>query len=573
MKICLVIVLYLIGAYIFAAIASLARAKPTEATSPVVERAPHATKPQSHPSLVLLESLRTHREVIPPNLNEHPVATVYNREAIVPPQCYTKTVAYYNPCYTCHQDAKPGRENLMNDADLQEAYSFSDLGMTNYWKNLFEDRTARVAAITDEAILDYVGTDNYSELPKRLREVGFQGWLPDLGNLHLAAEAFDDEGFAKDGSHWVAYSYKPFPSTFWPTNGSMDDVMIRLPENFRTDREGRYQRAVYQANLAIMEANIKGVTAIGCPPLDENEVGRDLNGDSRLSVINRITTVNSYVGAAESIFVDPHLYPQGIEFAHTVRYLGLSPDGDIVPSRRMKEVRYMKKWRAFSKPVYARQYQLEAFEKEAGNLPGYQNLGFWGLDNGSGWSLQGFIEDSEGRLRANTYEETLFCMGCHNSIGSTIDKTFSLARKVDGAAGWGYLNLKGMPDAPNRGETKGEIATYLERVGGGSEYRHNDEMSARWFKADGTVDHEKVAAAKDVYELITPSRDRALRLNKAYKTIVADQSFLYGRDAMVTPPQNVYERVDNETAPTLPAERIFDWNIILDWDKTPTDPR
>jgi hypothetical protein len=267
------------------------------------------------------------------------------------------------------------------------------------------------------------------------------------------------------------------------------------------------------------------------------------------------------------VFVDSHLYPQGVEFAHTVRYLGLSTGGAIVPSSRMKEVRYMKKWREFSKPVYARQYQLEAFEKEAGNLPGYQNLGDWGLDNGNGWSLQGFIEDAEGRLRANTFEETLFCMGCHNSIGSTIDKTFSLARKVDGAEGWGYLNLRGMPDAPNQGETNGEIATYLERVGGGSEFRHNDEMSARWFKADGTVDHEKVSAAQDVYELITPSPERALRLNKAYKTIVEDQSFLFGRDATITPPDNVYDRIDNESSPTLPAERIFDWNIILDWTK------
>jgi hypothetical protein len=273
------------------------------------------------------------------------------------------------------------------------------------------------------------------------------------------------------------------------------------------------------------------------------------------------------VGAAEPVFVDAHLYPQGVEFAHTVRYLGVSASGEIVPSTRMKEVRYMRKWREFAKSVYARQYQLEGFEKEAGNLPGYQNLGDWGLDNGNGWSIQGFIEDPQGRLRVNTFEETLFCMGCHNSIGSTVDKTFSLARKVDGAAGWGYLNLKGMPDAPTQGETRGEIATYLERVGGGSEFRHNDEMFARWFRADGTVDHDKVAAAKDVYELITPSRDRALTLNKAYRTIVQDQGFIFGRDATVTLPGNVYDRIENEATPTLAADRIFKWSIILDWSQ------
>jgi hypothetical protein len=231
----------------------------------------------------------------------------------------------------------------------------------------------------------------------------------------------------------------------------------------------------------------------------------------------------------------------------------------------MKEVRYMRKWRAYAKPMYARRYQLEAFEKEAGNLPGYQNVGDHGLDNGNGWAIQGFIEDRQGQLRASTYEENLFCMGCHNSIGTTIDKTFSFPRKMEGAEGWGYINLKGMPDAPSRGEQRGEIATYLERVGGGSEFRHNTEMLARWFKPDGTLNREKVERAADVYELITPSPERALLLNKAYRTIVEDQDFIYGRDASVTPPRNVYEWVDNETTPTLPESRTFKWDILLDW--------
>ena len=124
-------------------------------------------------------------------------------------------------------------------------------------------------------------------------------------------------------------------------------------------------------------------------------------------------------------------------------------------------------------------------EKEAGNLPSYLDLGQYGLDNGNGWAIHGFIEDRKGRLRSLTYEENFSCMGCHNSVGSTIDKTFSFPRKLDGAAGWGYINLKGMPDAPNKGESTGEIATYLARVGGGSEFRNNDEMTARWFRPDG----------------------------------------------------------------------------------------
>lgn len=519
------------------------------------------------PALRALESLRASGGVLPPVPPGHPVANVHNREAIVPPQCYTKTQGEFNPCYTCHQEAIGGRENVMNDLDLQVAYSFSDLGTTNHWSNLFEDRSARVAAISDEEILAYIGEDNYAELPERLAAAGFKGWIPDIQGLAEGAAAFEDDGFARDGSHWVAFNYKPFPSTFWPTNGSTDDVLIRLPEPFRTNSAGGHSADIYRANLAILEARIKGVDAMGCLPLDERAVGRDLDGDGTLGRIVRITRVESYVGAAEGIFADTHLYPAGTEFLHTVRYLGISESGEIVPSRRLKEVRYMRKWRAFAKPIYARRYQLEAFEKEAGNLPGYHHLGDWGLDNGSGWSIHGFIEDRDGRLRASTFEENLACMGCHNSIGSTIDKTFSLARKIDGGRGWGYINLRGMPDAPNRGEMRGEIATYLERVGGGSEFRHNEEMAARWFGPDGRPDPVRLAAARDVYDLITPSRERALQLNKAYRTIVEDQDFIFGRDATITPPTNVYPHIDNATAPTLPPERVFRWDIILDWEQ------
>jgi hypothetical protein len=529
---------------------------------------PLPSTPATEPHVAALElvaALRESDSVLPPIPVGHPVSSVYNREAIVPPQCYTRTEAFFNPCFTCHQDAIEGRENVMNDRDLQEAYSFSELGTRNHWQNLFEDRRERVAAISEEAILAYISHDNSSELPERLRAANFSGWIPDLAALHAGPAAVDDAGFARDGSHWVAFNYKPFPSTFWPTNGSTDDVFIRLPEKFRTTRDGAYSRYVYQANLAILEALIKGAPEIGCPPLDEAAAGCDLDGDGQLTRIERITATTAYVGAAQDEFADTHLYPAGTEFLHTVRYLGIGPAGEIVPSARLKEVRYMRKWRGYSKPMYARRYQLEGFEKEAGNLPGYQNLGPWGLDNGNGWSIQGFIEDRHGRLRANTFEETLFCMGCHNSIGATVDKTFSFARKVDGGAGWGYINLRGMPDAPTVGETRGEIEVYLERAGGGSEFRHNEEMAARWFKPDGTLDHEKVRQATDVYALITPSRERALALNKAYKTIVEDQDFIFGRDAVVAPPANVYDRIDNETSPTLPAERIFSWNIMLDW--------
>ncbi len=517
----------------------------------------------------VLAYLRSSDSVLPKPLPDvHPFHTAANPEAIIPPQCYTRTEGRFNPCYVCHQDRVPGRENRMQDGELQLAYSFSDVGMSNHWQNLFEDRSAAVAAISDEEIRQWIDQDNYSALPARLKEAGFGGWIPDLKDLQLGAAAFEADGFARDGSAWVAFNYKPLPSTFWPTNGATDDVMIRLPEAFRSSADGGYRKTIYQANLAIVEANLKGLDRITTLPLDEKHIGVDLNADGQLSTVREITKLDRYVGAAADQYLEPSLYPLGTEFLHTVRYVGVAADGQIVPSKRIKEVRYMRKWKTYGRVVYGRQYQLEGFEKELGNLPQYPFLGDYGLDNKFGWAIHGFIEGRDGELRAVTYEENLFCMGCHTSVGATIDKTFAFPRKVDGAAGWGYIDLNGMPDAPNRGEASadGEILTYLQRVGGGGEFRSNMEMLQRWFLPDGSVNVDKVKAA-DVYQLITPSPERAQELNKAYRVIVAEQDYIYGRDATVTPPANVYHHIDNDSAPTLPEALFFAWDIRLDWGR------
>src|SRR5690606_29955264 len=72
------------------------------------------------PHEVLLEALRASDAVLPPSPKEHPAAVMFNAEAVVPSQCYTRTEARSNPCYVCHQDAIEDRENVMNDADLQQ---------------------------------------------------------------------------------------------------------------------------------------------------------------------------------------------------------------------------------------------------------------------------------------------------------------------------------------------------------------------------------------------------------------------------------------------------------------------
>lgn len=533
-------------------------------SSPAGKAAPRLHERFSYEDVLAL--LRSDDAVVPSRPSVHPVHTMYNREAVVPPMCYTRTEGTHNPCYVCHQDRVAQRPNRMNDGELQSSYSFSDVGMANHWRNLFEDRSQRVAEISDEEILAWVAEDNYSELASRLEAVGFRGYIPDLQNLQLGADAFDEHGVAKDGSHWVAFNYKPLPSTFWPTNGATDDVMIRLPKPFRTTDDGDYSLDVYRANLALVEANIKGFEQISVQPVDERVVGVDLDGDGQLGVVERITMQNAYVGAAQRFHVMPYLYPQHTEFLHSVRYVGVDADGNVFNPPRMKELRYMRKRWAMSAPQLFETYIQERTAKDQGQLPGYVDRRDYGLDNGMGWVIAGFIENRQGRLRVNNYEETFFCMGCHTSLGSTIDSTFSFGRKVDGAEGWGYIELRGMPDAPNMGESRGEIATYLERAGGGGEFRSNPEMQARWFSG-GLPDPAKLSKAKDVYDLITPSRERALQLNKAYRSIVEDQDFIFGRDATVTAPVNVYDQVDNEKTPTLPDERTYTWDIRLDWSR------
>ncbi len=493
---------------------------------------------------------------------------MYNPEGVIPPQCYTRTEGHFNPCYTCHQDTPvgEGRANRINDGELQGDYGFSDIGVTNHWLNLFQDRTDRINAISDSVIDDYVNQDNYSQLALDLADDGWRGWYPDLENLHLSAAAFDEMGFALDGSEWVAFNYMPLPSTFWPTNGSTDDVMIRLPEKFRQTEDGVYDRNIYILNLSVVEAAIKNFTTLSIPTMNEQVMGIDINADGELtdsvSVLRRPT---QYFGAASDERVFTFLYPLYTEFLHSVRYLGVDDNGDVYTPPRMKELRYMVKAEFFSKSTLGNFYAEEQLDKREGNLPRYPSLGDDGLDNKFGWNIVGFIEDAQGELRPQVYEENFFCMGCHTTIGATVDQTFSFARKIDGAGGWGYINLRGMPDVPTFGEDEGTILTYLDRVGGGNEFRANEEVQSRYFN-NGELDRDAVEAAADVYELIVPSAERARALNKAYYTIVEDQDFIYGRDANITPAENVFIEVNTEIPPLEEEFRqVFD--IRLDWSE------
>lgn len=494
-----------------------------------------------------------------------------NEEAPIPPQCYTKTEGVNNPCYTCHQtyltpENKEYRTNLRNDGANQGLYNFSDEGETNSWKNLFVDRRKWMKKISNEQIAKYVDQDNYSGLAQNLRNKQWQGFIPDLKNYHLAKEAFDEKGIARDGSGWVAFNYKPFPGTFWPTNGATDDVLIRLPAEFR-ELNGQYNESIYLINLSLVEMAIKELTEIDVFIVDEFEIDTDINQDGKSSTsVEVLKTRTFFVGDASHIRVPRLQYPAKTEIMHSVRYVGVDDNDQIYTPKRMKELRYMTKTKLLSDGAIDTAYRRERKEKLDEQLPHYPNVKDRGFNNKFGWLIQGYIEDYDGELRPQSYEETSFCMGCHSAIGTTIDQTFAFPRKVTGKNGWGYINLKGMKDAPSRGQKQGEILQYLQVNGGGNEFRENMEMFKRWYKADGSVDKEKVKNA-DVYQLITPSKQRAYDLNKAYSQIVRTQSFIHGRDANILPAVNVHKEIDESVAPLKFEHRLDGWDIRLNWTK------
>lgn len=501
-----------------------------------------------------------------------------NIEAVIPPQCYTKTAGVSNPCWTCHTDANG--QNFMADADLQEAYAFSEAGKTNHWSNLFgsDRRHELVDAISDREILDYIRQDNYSPLREALAERSkYLGWRPDVD----LAQGFDAEGFAVDGTQWRAFRFKPFPGTFWPTNGSTDDILIRLPRRFRQTASGTDSREIYKINLAILELAMTQDERIGnaavqrtVEPLNEVVAGLDLDGDGTLET--RVTRLHglpaAYVGAADDVEVRRYQYPLGTEFVHTVRYV--DPDEGSLLSARLKELRYASKRYEIDEAITRIRYEAEQREKEVGAPPRFGGNAQTGLINSFGWLLQGYIEDSDGLLRLQTREEHMYCMGCHSTLGVTVDQTFGFPRKVPGADGWAHQNLAGIQDVPQVRLPHGEYRTYFERVRGGDEFRANDELLTRFFSG-GDLDMARLRAAGreghgDIRDLIVPSRQRALELNKAYRALVLLQDFELGRDFALGDIQNVHRRIENEETDLNRTGRVYrDGRLWLNWCGSP----
>lgn len=504
-----------------------------------------------------------------------------NQAPYLPPQCYTQTVArsgdVYNSCYTCH--TRGLRPDFINDNDLQLEFAFPAYAEENHWTNLFKDRSAAVREIGDDEILTYIRESNYMDADGRIipadrladlpaawdfDEDGlWSGYTPDC---HFN---FDADGFDRNpsGGHtgWRAFAYYPFPSTHWPTNGEYADVLIRLPDIFQTIG-GAFDVETYRTNLAVIEALIKK-RDVRIPATDETRYDVDLDKDGQLGTAERITydwapnenRFMHYVGDARTALEngDVHLaaglYPVGTEFLNTLRYIDVLDGGDIRMAARMKEIRYARKIRWLT---YAELEVLALNEvKERDDFPDRLKLPIGdmedGVSNGVGWVLQGFIEDKQGDLRPQTFEETASCIGCHGGIGATTDSTFALAHKLDAPAfqdGWHHWTQKDLTDVNEPKVEYGsagvryEYAFYLMYAGGGDEFRNNAEIKNKFYDENRVVKPEMAERIReDVSLLLHPSKDRALALNKVYKRIVEEQSYIKGRTPVIDKPEEVFE--------------------------------
>ena len=504
---------------------------------------------------------------------------LHNPTAYIPPQCYTKTTAsdgaIHNPCYVCHTESKS--PNFLNDVDVQQGLFFPEPGVINRWSNMFKDNHKKIAQISDDDILHYVRQDNYKDASGRLMLAEKLKMLPPSWDRNNNGQwdgfvpdsyyNFNEKGFdtAPDGrlTGWRVFAYYPFLGTFMPVNGSTDDVMIRLPSVFRQNEKGIFDDKIYALNLSIIESLLKQKD-IKIAEVDETLYQVDLNKDGQLSRTDTIrfdwspndNIYMSYVGLAKiqlenkQLNLAAGLFPVGTEFLHSVRYID-NNNGKTAMAARMKELRYARKdnWRNY--------YQLERIAtqevKERHDFPDRtkQVLGNMevGLTVAQGWTYQGFIEDQEGELRPQSYEESYFCVGCHSGIGATADTTFSFSRKFDsnsfkqGWYSWLEKDLANIAD-PLRNDGLGEYSYYLTHNPSGNEYRNNKAVITKFYDQQG---NKKPTAFKtlatDISTLLMPDVEQALIMNKAYKVIVDEQSYRYGRDGHVTGIKNIHKDV------------------------------
>lgn len=422
----------------------------------------------------------------------------YNEDPAIPVQCWVETgYGTQNACKYCHTNylAEHKHGNAFPIAEDQVLYSFPTPNLNRInWRNVTHPQEL-IARLQDEGLSipqasgpanpTYVRSDNWREAYRRARPDGDVTWdnqamagnplklMPALNPDDLFPYRapnptqdgrhgyVDPEGFIRDRRNgytgWRAVNFLPY-AIFTPLTGSVSGIYIRLPARFMT-HDGKTDVSVLHRNLELLERNIKNMP------------------------VERAT----YFGDASNTPVKKGFYPVGTEFAHPLHYVDLNADGESgatldgvrgargedyefpgTRSKRVKEVRYLYKWKDVSLT------DIGEHEEMAGKVIGMEGQGW--IDNKAGWILAAWIEDRQGRLRAQTTEELLQCLGCHSSVGNTVDTAWSLQRKLPGDLGWremdygeyssAYPERTRLQDYMNAGVDKGELEYFFYSVVG-----------------------------------------------------------------------------------------------------------
>jgi hypothetical protein len=488
----------------------------------------------------------------------------------IPAQCYASTDGAHNPCWTCHQ--QPLAPNFVDDSALQVEASMPAPAARNPWTHTLRTPPP---AIPEAEVLAWVRTDNYRDEDggislARTLPASWAGYVPDA---HLSA---DEQGWDRSPSGertgWRAYSYWPLPGSFWPTNGSWGDAWLRLPAIYRHSEE------VYRLNLALLEAVVRRADVPLATPADETLHG-DLDRDGVLGQAHFVSIrgwdprkgqLLRWVGEAGRLQdrgelqpPTPGLFPEGTEILHSVRYLD-PVISHVRMAPRMKELRYAVKtrWQTYADLELAAASEAREEEQDPDVLDPPQGDLQRGVFTGTGWRLQGFIEDSLGELRPQTVEETRFCVGCHGGVGANVDSMFSFARKVPGESGWRAdpTAAYALPDR-RRADGRGEAALYLQTTGSGDDFAQNDELRARFFDAQGQLDPAAAAIlATDLRPLLLPSPERALKLDAGYMALVKEQSFTRGRgEAFGLSEDQIHRQIPEDHRTGVEAPVLPEW--------------
>jgi hypothetical protein len=414
-----------------------------------------------------------HEGVAPRNFLERTGALYkpsYNEDPSIPAQCWVETnYGTQNACLYCHTDylAKMKHGNAFPLGEDQILYSFPSPNLNKVlWRNTIfpqeigERLEKEGIALPDREDVAYVRRDNWQPAYAKARTGSGAEWLnkkssefilfPALNPSHLfpfrekdptgaGTHGFiDTDGFVRDEKQeftgWRAVNFFPY-GIFTPLSGSVSGIYIRLPRPFMSEGN-TFNREVYRKNLYLLEQNIK----------------------------NRPYRETHYYGDAANVAVVRGFFPVGTEFAHPLHYVDLNADGETgarvdgvvdnttetyefpgTRSRRVKEIRYMYKWKEVGIDDIDEDAHYDHF------VIGNEGQGW--VDNNAGWVLSAYIEDRRGALRPQTTEELMQCIGCHGKVGNTVDSVWSFLRKLPGDAGWREMDY-GDYDVKQRQRTR-----------------------------------------------------------------------------------------------------------------------